>query len=277
MGKRKSEAFLLGTLCALLLGCFQKHKSESMEKMLSRFENGWISKTSYQGDSTIGTFPIHVKDLKFSANEPVYKKDSLEYCHRKYDISFESGDSPQLEIEVCWNGQTRVEWSESKQKSEFDDGDENRLAPVFESAFQNAEKKWRAEAIHVTLPEIAAVASECDRFGFVYMNPKMPCNGQTGIMPIWFIRNEENGKLVRSLKSRYGKTKAKGSDCSAEPKGIHIPDDAREKGAKFSVYTDTTGTNHADSGSKFRRVEFSKEETDFNLRLIFRSENGNGC
>lgn len=202
------------THCALLIGRSQKHESESLERMLSRYEYGWISKSNYKGDSTIGTFPIHVKDLEFSAGESVYKRDSLEYCHRKYDISFETGDSLQLEFEVCWNGQTRVESIESKRKSEFDDGDENRFSPVFESAFQNAEKKWGEDAIRVTASEIGAVASECNNLGFVFMHPKMPCNSQSGIMPVWFLKNTENEKLVRSLKSRYGKTETKGKDCS---------------------------------------------------------------
>ena len=83
-----------------------------------------------------------------------------------------------------------------------------------DSAFRNAEKKWGCDAIQVTVPEIAAVASECRKHGIVFENPKLPCNSQSGSMPVWFIKNPENVDAVCAMKSRYGRLKTKETDCA---------------------------------------------------------------
>ena len=198
----------------ILIGCFEKKESKSIDKMLNQFENGWISKTSYKGDSSAGSFPIQAKDLKFNAAGVVYKRDTLEYCHPKYDVSFENSDSLQLDIEVCWNGQSRFKLIKSNQIKRFDDGNEMRFSPTFDSVFQNAQKKWGTDIISVTVPEISSAISECNNHGFICQHPKLPCNSPSGFIPIWYIQNATNKNLVHSLKSRYGKGKIQGKDCT---------------------------------------------------------------
>ncbi len=119
-----------------------------------------------------------------------------------------------IDIEVCWNGQTRLKLREHKRIGLFDDGDGNRLSPIIDSAFLNAEKKWGIDAIHVTVPEIEAVASECRKHGFICENPKLPCNSQSGSMPVWFIKNPENVDVVCVMKSRYGRSKTMETGCA---------------------------------------------------------------
>src|SRR2546423_1603492 len=54
---------------------------------------------------------------------------------------------------------------------------------------------------------------------------------------------------------------------------VYIPVDSHENGSKYKVFSDTTKKNPTNLRSKYRKVEFSKKDTDFNMSLIFESKN----
>ena len=50
----------------------------------------------------------------------------------------------------------------------------------------------------------------------------------------------------------------------------HISSDGGEKGSRFTIYTDTLRKATTKMSSEYRVLEFSKDDSDFNLILVFK-------